>query len=71
MLSSSVGLINENMKLAMVGLILADELQELKSKSGDEKNNAADLQKIDFELAKDIDFQSQKILGLVKNIKEL
>ena len=32
LLSSSVGLINENMMLAMIGLLLADELQDLKTK---------------------------------------
>ena len=31
LLNQNVGLINENMMLAMVGLILADELEELKS----------------------------------------
>ena len=32
LLNQSVGLINENMMLAMVGLILADELEELKNR---------------------------------------
>ena len=72
MLSQSVGLINENMMLAMVGLILADELEELKAKSanpvaGNDSNNNNN----DALLAENINAQIARISSLIKDIKEV
>lgn len=69
LLSSSVGLINENMMLAMVGLLLADELQDIKTQNP----HAAgiDLQPTDRELAAKIDRQSERLRHLIQDIKPL
>lgn len=74
LLNQSVGLINENMMLAMVGLILADELEDLKAggnvsaptvsqqNSGNGLNDAA--------IAEDINSQIARINSLIQEIKE-
>ena len=68
LLNQNVGLINENMMLAMVGLILADELEELKSHSVQsapidrEVNNNA--------IEENINAQISRINSLIQNIKQ-
>jgi len=69
MLSASVGLVNENMKLALVGLLLADELQELQEKSAD--NSEQKLVQIDAHVADAVEKQVQRIQSLIKDIKEV
>lgn len=68
LLNQSLGLINENMMLAMIGLILADELEELKAGNvGSAKGtNEAD----DAIIAGDINSQIARISSLIKEIKE-
>lgn len=70
LLSTSVGLINENMMLAMIGLLLADELQDIKSdaKAGITEEN---LQQIDAGISGQIDRQADKISHLIQSIKPL
>ncbi len=67
LLTQSVGLINENMMLAMVGLILADELEELKAKEPNQSAISAPAVK-----APDINIDAQiaRINSLIKAIKE-
>lgn len=66
-LSSSVGLINENMMLAMVGLLLADELQELKSQSGNALS-AETMQQADAQLSDSINRQIERLQQLHREI---
>lgn len=65
-LSSSLGAVNENMMLAMVGLLLADELQEIKS-SGVVAPSTLDLSTYDSSIAAMIDRQTEKISKLIKD----
>lgn len=67
LLSKSVGVINENMMLAMVGLLLADEIQELHKKSA--SSTPDELKQLDETIAKSIDNQTRKISSLIKEIK--
>ena len=74
LLNQSVGLINENMMLAMVGLLLADELEDLKSGKGG-ANVApapvvADTGYADEAISEDINSQIVRISSLIKEIKE-
>lgn len=72
LLSQNVGLINENMMLAMVGLILADELEELKSKSVTSENQVAgNSTDNDALIAANINSQVARITSLIKSIKEV
>lgn len=61
--------INENMKLALVGLLLADEMQELKARvaATPEVNFSA----LDGDMAQRIDEQTNRINHLIKEIKPL
>lgn len=61
--------INENMMLALVGLTLADELQDIKD--GLFCIRPEDITKDDTALAAKIDSQSGKISTLIKEIKEV
>ena len=70
MLSASVGLINENMMLAMIGLLLADELQDIKS-GVNLGVPTAEVQKADAKVAADIEAQTNRINRLIKEIKPL
>ena len=69
LLNQSVGLINENMMLAMVGLILADELEEIKSRATpaasavSHTNNEA--------IEESINAQVSRINSLIKDIKQV
>ena len=69
LLSQSIGLVNENMMLAMVGLLLADENAELQKKNGGASDE--NIKQIDEAVAKSIDRESQRIHSLVQNIKPL
>ena len=70
LLNQSVGLINENMMLAMIGLILADELEELKANSGGQNVSTPSDKSDDTAIAKNIDAQISRISSLIKEIKE-
>ncbi len=70
LLNQSVGLINENMMLAMVGLILADELEELKANNGSQVVSTPSDKSDDVAIAKNIDAQINRISSLIKEIKE-
>lgn len=61
--------INENMMLALVGLTLADELQDIKD--GLFCIRPEDIAKDDNALAAKIDSQSNKIASFIKEIKEV
>ena len=67
MLSSSIGRVNENMLLAMVGLLLADELEDIKSQTACVPASA--LSTADSDIAKQIDGQVSRIVGLINNLK--
>jgi cell division protein ZapA len=67
MLSKSVGLINENMMLAMVALVLADEMQDIKDGKGG--ISAEEYKKSDLKVAATIDEQTAKIKSLIHEIK--
>jgi cell division protein ZapA len=73
LLSSNVGLINENMMLAMVGLLLADELNDLKEKgvAGQQVVSVqnSNLKEADAATSKQIDEQTAKINNLINAIK--
>ena len=68
LLNQSVGLINENMMLAMVGLILADELEELKNHiSAVVENETSD----NGTMEASINVQIARINSLIQDIKEV
>lgn len=69
MISVSAGLINENMKLALVGLTLADELQDAVQKTGGASED--EMSKADNSLAMSLDAQTAKIVSLIKDIKSV
>ena len=71
LLNQSVGLINENMMLAMVGLLLADELEDLKAGKGANVAQApAPDNGADVAISADINSQIARISSLIKEIKE-
>lgn len=72
-LSSGIGLVNENMKLAMVGLLLADELQDLKNHTPQVPSESTEdvVVKADENTSRLIDEQTVKIRNLIKEIKPL
>lgn len=71
LISASVGQINENMLLAMVGILIADELNEA-NKNGNKENSSEEiniaLQQQDKALASKIKDFSNKINSIVKNL---
>ena len=73
LLSSNVGLINENMMLAMVGLLLADELKDLKEKgvAGEQVLSVqnGNMKEADALTSKQIDEQTAKINNLINALK--
>ena len=69
MLSASIGIVNENMMLAMVGLLLADELQDIKNGAASAGISPDVLKNADAETAKQIDGQTAKIKNLIDSIK--
>ena len=72
LLNQSVGLINENMMLAMVGLLLADELEDLKAGKGGANVAPAPApdNSADEKISADINSQIARISSLIKEIKE-
>lgn len=61
--------VNENMMLALVGLTLADELQDIKD--GLFCIRPEDIAKDDAKLAQNIEAQTAKISDLIKDIKPI
>ena len=75
LLNQSIGLVNENMMLAMIGLILADELEDLKAGGNVSANQtmkiaSADNNTDDAAIAEDINSQIARISSLIQEIKE-
>lgn len=60
--------INENMKLAMLGLFLADELSDLKS-GNLSAVTAQTVQQFDAETAQKIDTQTAKLIKIINDAK--
>ena len=67
-LSAAMRGINENMLLALVGLTLADELQDIKD--GLFCVRPEDIARDDAKLAQDIDAQTANMLNAIKEIKQ-
>lgn len=70
-LISALGQINENQLLAMVGLLIADELTELKSAAPAPKTEVTDLTKLDAELAESINSLNEAIKSVASKIKSV
>ena len=68
LLNQSIGLVNENMMLAMIGLILADELEDLKAGGNVSANQTMKID--DAAIAEDINSQIARISSLIQEIKE-
>ena len=68
-LSAAMRGINENMLLALVGLTLADELQDIKD--GLFCVRPEDIARDDTKLAQDIDAQTANVLNAIKEIKQV
>ena len=69
LLSKSIGLVNENMMLAMVCLLLADENQDLRTKNGSVTDD--EMKQLDAANAQAIDSESQRISSLIQSIQPL
>ncbi|MBO5038680.1 MAG: cell division protein ZapA [Alphaproteobacteria bacterium] len=73
-LISALGQINENQLLAMVGLLIADELTELKKAQTPApipQTEPTDLTALDNELAADIDSLNEAIKSVATKIKSV
>lgn len=82
-LTSALGHINENQLLAMVGLLLADELSELKKASSTQPAQApvstptapaiseADLAQLDSEIAQNINSLNEAIKSVATKLKSV
>ena len=81
-LTSALGHINENQLLAMVGLLLADELSELKKASSTQQVTAtptptapaiseADLAQLDSEIAQNINSLNEAIKSVATKLKSV
>lgn len=73
-LISALGQINENQLLAMVGLLIADELTELKKAqvpAPTPQTEPTDLTALDNELAADIDSLNEAIKSVATKIKSV
>ena len=75
-LTSALGQINENQLLAMVGLIIADELSELKKSTQNQAQPAqtspsTDLTAIDEELSANINSLNDVIKSIATNLKSV
>lgn len=85
-LTAALGHINENQLLAMVGLLIADELSELKKAAAKEKENtatqtqtpqpadtvsAAELAALDTELANSINSLNEAIKSVASDLKSV
>ena len=75
LLTEASGQVNENMLLAMVGLLLADELSELKKNGAapaeTQPANAALSEEIDAGLAEKINQIAQEINSVAKKIESM
>lgn len=76
LITQSLGQVNENMLLAMVGLLLADEINELKRPGSGEQKTAATVEasrivEIDKALSEQIKKLSEEIKSVAKNINLL
>ena len=69
LLSQSIGLVNENMMLAMIGLLLADENQDWRTKNGGVSDD--EIKQLDAVNAQAIDSESQRIRSLIQSIQAL
>ncbi len=67
-LSANSATINENMKLAMVGLLLADELSDITNGKILSLDSPEKLRHADTEAAQVIDSQTAKIIQITQNI---
>lgn len=73
-LTDALGQINENQLLAMVGLLVADELTELKKAQSATPATSAEptnLSALDAELAKNIDSLNETIKSVASKIKSV
>ncbi|MBR1398834.1 MAG: cell division protein ZapA [Alphaproteobacteria bacterium] len=68
LLSQSLGMINENMMLAMVGLLLADELQDLKQGKTPSQVLSVENNE-DTKISEQLNSQINRITSLIKEIK--
>lgn len=62
--------INENMKLAMLGLFLADELSDLKS-GNLSAYTPQDVRYLDSQTAKQIEAQTEKLVKIINDVKSI
>lgn len=69
LLAQSIGPVNENMMLAMVGLLLADENQDLRTKNSGVSDD--EIKQLDTVNAQAIDDESHRIRSLIQNIQPL
>lgn len=67
-LSANSATINENMKLAMVGLLLADELSDITAGKAIEFDSPDKIRRADAEAAQVIDSQTAKITQILQNL---
>lgn len=75
-LTSALGQINENQLLAMVGLIIADELSELKKADGNSTSttssiNPEDFAKLDEQLAQNLNSLNETIKSVASKLKSV
>lgn len=70
-LTKALGHINESQLLAMVGLIIADELAELKKATPQQPTPAEDLSQIDNELAQNLNSLNETIKSVASKIKSV
>lgn len=74
LLNLSVGQVNENMVLVMVGLLLADELSELKKGNNSSTPQGVDnsrLQEIDSSVAKELKNLTNQIISVASELEVL
>lgn len=67
-LSANSATINENMKLAMVGLLLADELADITDGKVIELDSPEKIRQADAATAQVIDSQTAKIAQIIQNL---
>lgn len=74
LLTANSGQVNENMLLAMVGLLIADELSELKKNQTSSNSNPVDnsrILEIDKSLADKIKILTEQIKSVASNLESL
>ena len=67
-LSANSATINENMKLAMVGLLLADELADITGGKAVEFDSPEKIRQADAATSQVIDSQTAKIIQIMQNL---